>query len=353
MQAWFTRLSADASRARLHAIYAGLIAANLGAWLWTLLLFAERPVLLGTALLAYGLGLRHAVDADHIAAIDNVTRSLVQSGQRPAAVGLFFALGHSSVVIAATAAIALGAPVLATRFAALREIGGIIGTLISTSFLLAIGALNLVVLVGVWRSLRAVRRGGALPAADLDLLLNRRGLLAPLFGPLFRLVRRSWHMLPLGLLFGLGFDTASEVGLLGISAIQAAQGMAVWSIMVFPALFAASMSLIDTTDGVLMLGAYDWAFANPIRKLRYNLVVTAVSVLVALLVGGIEGFGLIADRLGLNGAFWDRIGQLNDHADRLGAGIVALFILAWIGAALAYRYAAWGTARTSSPPLKR
>jgi high-affinity nickel-transport protein len=160
-------------------------------------------------------------------------------------------------------------------------------------------------------------------------------------------------MLPLGLLFGLGFDTASEVALLGISATQAAQGVAIWSIMVFPALFAAGMSLIDTTDGVLMLGAYDWAFVNPIRKLHYNMVITAVSVLVALLVGGIEGFGLIADQFGLAGTFWSGIGLVNDHADRLGAGIIALFILAWIGAALAYRYAASDTARTSSSPLNR
>ncbi|MGI4810173.1 MAG: HoxN/HupN/NixA family nickel/cobalt transporter, partial [Janthinobacterium lividum] len=162
--------------------------------------------------------------------------------------------------------------------------------------------------------------------------------LARLFRPLFRLVTRSWHMFPLGFLFGLGFDTATEIGLLGISATQAAQGISIWSIMVFPALFTAGMSLIDTTDGVLMLGAYDWAFVKPIRKLYYNLTITLVSVVVAFLVGGIEALGLIGDKLALSGWFWDGIGALNENFNNLGFIIIGIFIAAWIGSVVIYRY---------------
>jgi high-affinity nickel-transport protein len=173
---------------------------------------------------------------------------------------------------------------------------------------------------------------------DFDLLLNHRGVLARLFRPAFRLVSQSWHMFPLGFLFGLGFDTATEVALLGISATQAAKGVSIWSIMVFPALFAAGMSLIDTTDGVLMLGAYNWAFVKPIRKLYYNLTITSVSVLVAVLIGGVEALGLIGDQLGLSGRFWDGIGALNDNFNSLGFVIIGVFIAAWVGSIVIYRY---------------
>ena len=247
--------------------------------------------MLGTALLAYSFGLRHAVDADHIAAIDNVTRKLMQEGKRPVSVGFWFSIGHSAVVVLVALAIAVTTTELESRFDAWKDVGGIVSTSVSTLFLFAVAAMNIVILAGVWETFRHVRRGGAFHDQDFDLLLNSRGLLARLFRPLFRLVTQSWHMLPLGFLFGLGFDTATEVALLGISATQAGQGMSIWSIMVFPALFAAGMSLIDTTDGVLMLGAYNWAFVKPMRKLYYNLVITAVSVVVAVLIGGIEGLG--------------------------------------------------------------
>jgi high-affinity nickel-transport protein len=199
--------------------------------------------------------------------------------------------------------------------------------------------MNIIILTGIWRTFRHVRAGGAYADEDFDLLLNSRGLLARLFKPMFRLVSKSWHMLPLGFLFGLGFDTATEIALLGISATQAGQGMSIWSIMVFPALFAAGMSLIDTTDGVLMLGVYNWAFVKPMRKLYYNLVITAVSVVVAVLIGGIEGLGLIGDQLGLEGWFWDAIGTLNDNFNGIGFAIVGVFIFAWIGSVVFYRYA--------------
>ncbi len=320
-------------------MYTLLILANLVAWGWALLVFRSHPVLLGTALLAYGFGLRHAIDADHIAAIDNVTRKLMQEGKRPVGVGFFFALGHSLVVVLLAAAVAATTTALAGWFKDWEGIGGVVSTLVSTFLLFTIAAMNLVILVGVWRSFRHVRRGGAFAAADFDLLLNDRGFLARLFRPLFRLITQSWHMFALGFLFGLGFDTATEVALLGISATQTAQGPPIWSIMVFPALFAAGMSLVDTTDGMLMLGAYNWAFVKPVRKLYYNLIITAASVFVAVLIGGIEGLGLVSDQFGLNGRFWDAIGMLNDNLNGLGFAIIGVFIVAWIASVLIYRYA--------------
>jgi high-affinity nickel-transport protein len=325
-------------RKRLCVLYGLLLAGNLAAWAWALIVFFDRPLLLGTALLAYSFGLRHAVDADHIAAIDNVTRKLVQEGKRPLTVGFYFALGHSTVVAIAAAAVATATTMLTGRFASLHNIGGLVGTLVSSLFLFAIAAANLVVLRSVWRTFRHVRQGGRYVEEDLDLLLVSRGFLARLFRPVFRLVGKSWHMLPLGFLFGLGFDTATEVALLGISATEAAKGISIWSILVFPALFAAGMSLIDTTDGVLMLGAYDWAFVKPVRKLYYNLAITLVSVVVAILVGGIELLGLLGDRFGLSGGFWSVVAALNDNFNSLGFAIVGVFVAAWIGSLLFYRY---------------
>jgi high-affinity nickel-transport protein len=323
---------------RLIALYALLLAGNLAAWAWAFMVFRDRPVLLGTALLAYGFGLRHAVDADHIAAIDNVTRKLMQEGRRPVAVGFFFALGHSTVVALATAGVAATATLLAAHFAAFREVGSVIGTVVSALFLFVIAAANVLILRSVWRTFRHVRRGGDYVEEDFDLLLNSRGLLARLFRPLFRLITRSWHMFPLGFLFGLGFDTASEVSLLGIAASETAKGLSIWAILVFPALFAAGMSLIDTTDGVLMLGAYNWAFVKPIRKLYYNLVITFVSVVVAVLIGGIEALGLVGDRLGLGGWFWDGTAALDDNLNHIGFIVIGVFIAAWIGSIVIYRY---------------
>jgi high-affinity nickel-transport protein len=326
-------------RGKLAAIYSALIGANVLAWLWALVAFHDYPALVGTAFLAYAFGLRHAVDADHIAAIDNVTRKLMQEGKRPVSVGLFFSLGHSTVVVLASAAIALTASALQDRFEALKLVGGTIGTSISATFLFVIAAANFMILRSVYRTFRDVRRGGTFVEEDVDRLLAQRGFLGRLFRPLFRIVSRSWHMYPLGLLFGLGFDTATEIGVLGISAAEASKGLPIWSIMVFPALFTAGMSLIDTSDGVLMLGAYGWAFTKPIRKLYYNLTITLVSVLVAVLIGGIEALGLIADRLNLDGPFWLFVGTLNDHFGSLGYLIIAIFVASWVISVAVYRLA--------------
>jgi high-affinity nickel-transport protein len=344
MRAMSVKLSAklfndrDAELAgKVAGIYVVLILGNVLAWVWALLAFHDYPVLIGTAFLAYTFGLRHAVDADHIAAIDNVTRKLMQEGKRPVAVGFFFSLGHSTIVVLASAAIALATATLQGRFESFRMVGGVIGTLVSALFLFLVAAANFTVLCSVYRTFRSVRRGGAYVEEDLNRLLAQRGFLGRLFRPVFRLVSRSWHMYPLGLLFGLGFDTATEIALLGIAAAEASQGLPIWSIMVFPALFTAGMSLIDTTDGVLMLGAYGWAFNKPIRKLYYNLTITFVSVVVAVLIGGIEALGLIADRLSLAGPFWRFIGALNENFGSLGYLIIAIFIASWLISIAVYR----------------
>lgn len=322
---------------RVAGIYLVLAAFNIGAWIWAFIAFHAHPLLLGTGLLAYGFGLRHAVDADHIAAIDNVTRKLMQDGQRPVSVGFFFALGHSAVVLLVTIAVAATAAALESRVEAWKDIGGVLSTSVSALFLFLIAAMNVIILRGVWRAFGKVRRGEPYDNDDLDLLLNSRGLLSRVFRPLFRFVSKPLWMLPIGFLFGLGFDTATEVSLLGISASQAAQGLSMGVVLVFPVLFAAGMSLVDTTDGILMLGAYDWAFVRPIRKLYYNLTITLVSVLVAVLIGGIETLGLLGDQLSLKSAFWDAIGYLNDNFNDLGFIIIGVFILAWVVSFVIYR----------------
>ena len=325
-------------RGRLIAVYALLLSANVAVWLWAYLALRGNAVLFGSAFLAYAFGLRHAVDADHIAAIDNSTRKLMQQGDRPVTVGLFFALGHSLVVLLLSVAVGFAAAKVSADFDGLKAVGGVVSALASALFLFLLAAFNFLVLISVWRTFHAVKRGEAFSEDDFDILLNSRGFLARLFRPLFRLATKSWHLFPIGFLFGLGFDTATEVALLGISATQAAEGMPVWSIMVFPALFAAGMSLIDTTDGILMLGAYNWAFVRPVRKLYYNLVITGISVVVALLIGGIEGLGLIGDLFGLKGVFWGGTGSLNDNLNGLGFAIIGLFILAWAASVIVYRY---------------
>jgi nickel/cobalt transporter (NiCoT) family protein len=324
-------------RGKTIAVYAILIVINGLAWLWALVEFRDYPVLLGTASLAYTFGLRHGVDPDHIAAIDNVTRKLMQEGKRPLYAGFFFALGHSTVVVIASVFVALSVAALQAKFAGFKEIGGVIGTSVSALFLLGISLANIAILVSVYRVFAAVKRGDRLIEDDLHDLLAQRGLLGRMLRSLFGIMTKSWHMYPLGLLFGLGFDTASEVGLLGISAAQGSAGLPVWSILVFPALFTAGMSLVDTTDGVLMVNAYGWAFIKPIRKLYYNLTITLVSIVVALLIGSVEALGLLGDKFGLAGSFWDVIAALNDNFGVLGYLIVGIFALSWLLSVAFYR----------------
>ena len=329
-------------RAKLGAVYALLIGANLIAWSWAWVAFSARPALIGTALLAYLFGLRHAFDADHIAAIDNVVRKLMQEGKYPFSVGFFFSFGHSTIVILASIAIAATAAAMHGRLGPLHELGGTIGTAVSALFLLVVGLANLLILKGVWAAFSHARRGGRLADQDLDRLLAARGLFARIFRPMFRLIGRSWHMYAIGFLFGLGFDTATEIGLLGISATEAARGMSFWNILVFPALFTAGMSLVDTTDSALMVGAYGWAFVNPIRKLWYNLTITAASVVVAVFIGGVEALGLIGDKLGLSGSFWRAIGSLNDDLTNFGFAVFSVFVASWLISTIIYRAKGFG-----------
>jgi high-affinity nickel-transport protein len=326
------------TRRRIASIYGILLVINLAAWGWALAAFHGHSLLLGTAFLAYSFGLRHAVDADHIAAIDNVTRKLMQEGKKPVAAGFLFSLGHSTIVVVGSIAIAATALTLQHRFGTVRHVGGVVGTLVSTCFLFAIAIVNLIVLRSVCRTFVRVRRGEPYVEEDLDLLLNGRGLLSRLFRPMFGMIRKSWHMYPLGALFGLGFDTATEIGLLGISAAEATKGLPLAAILVFPALFAAGMSLIDTTDNILMLGAYGWAFVKPVRKLYYNITITSVSVLVAFAVGGIEALGLLAEQFHPKGGLWDIVDKLNSNFGLLGYLIVAVFAASWVVSIAIYRW---------------
>lgn len=325
-------------KTKIVAIYGALLVFNIATWCWAVIVSHRNPVLWAAAILAYSFGLRHAVDADHIAAIDNVTRKMMQEGDQPVAVGLMFSLGHSSVVVVGSMVIALTASTLRNHFETIRSTGQLAGTLISIVFLFGIAIVNLTILCSTYRSFKRVRRGETHVEGDYDYLSSGSGFLFRISRPLFGMVRRSWHMYPLGVLFGLGFDTATEIGLLGISATEASNNLALWSIVIFPLLFAASMSLIDTTDNILMLGAYGWAFVKPVRKLYYNLTITFTSVLVALVTGTAESMGLLAGRFHLTGTFWYIVRKLNNNYSLMVYCIIALFTASWMGSFLIYKW---------------
>lgn len=323
-------------RGRVIGMYVFLVGFNVLAWLLTLIVFGGSPRLLALAATAYTFGLRHAFDADHISAIDNVTRKLMQEKKRPVAVGFFFSLGHSTVVIVMTILIAVAA-VAVQNFDQMKAIGGLIGTTVSALFLFLIAIINIVVLIDVYRTFREVKNGGEYNNQVLDESLNKRGLMGRFFQPLLRMTNHSWKMYPIGVLFGLGFDTATEVGLLGIAAATAGKGIPIAAILLFPALFTAGMSLLDTTDSILMLGAYGWAFVKPIRKLYYNMNITLISVIVALVIGGIEALSIVSGQLNLKGGVWDVIGKLSDNFGVIGVIIVLLFIASWIISTIIYK----------------
>jgi len=323
-------------RRKIIGIYILLIAFNVIAWAVALLGFSvQYPALLGTALLAYTFGLRHSVDADHISAIDNVTRKLMQENKRPVAVGFFFSLGHSTIVVALSIAIAIAAAYIQSAIPGFKSAGGLIGTSVSALFLYLIAFINILVLWEVFRTFQKVKRGEDYNDQTLDEFLNQRGLMGRFFRPLLKMVDKSWKMYPVGVLFGLGFDTATEVGLLGISAVEAGKGLPIPYILIFPLLFTAGMCLLDTTDGILMLGAYGWAFVKPVRKLYYNLNITLVSVLVALVVGTIEITSIISGPLNLTGGIWDYLNNLDFGL--LGILIIGIFILSWVVSTIIYK----------------
>ncbi|MBI1421865.1 MAG: HoxN/HupN/NixA family nickel/cobalt transporter [Gammaproteobacteria bacterium] len=324
---------------KVIGLYGVLILFNVVVWIWAIAAFSGNTVLFGAAVLAYTFGLRHAFDADHIASIDSVTRKLMQNNKRPTTVGLYFAIGHSLALVVFVIGIAAFAAWDASndKINIIDSSASLASTFVSSSFLLIMAALNLTIARSTYQAYKKVRRGGAYSEEDFDMLLNKRGFMARIFRPLFRLVSKSWHMSIVGLLFGLGFDTATEVSLLGIAGAEAARGLSVWSILIFPALFAAGMMLMDTTDSILMVRAYSWAFRNPLRKLHYNLTITIVSALVALIVAGIEVLALVKEQLNLSGQLWEQVSSLSQHWEMIGILVVTLFVASWLVSMLIYK----------------
>ncbi len=295
---------------------------------------------IGLGLTAYTLGMRHAFDADHIAAIDNTTRKLMGEEKKPVTVGFWFSLGHSTIVFVLCLLLAFGVRSLAGQLeddgSTLQSVTGIFGTLVSGTFLYILGILNLVILVGILRVFRDMRHG-RYDEAELEQQLNNRGFMNRFLGGLTRSVSKPWQIYPIGVLFGLGFDTATEIGLLVLAGGAAAFQLPWWAILTLPVLFAAGMSLLDSVDGVFMNYAYGWAFSRPIRKVYYNITVTALSVAVALLIGTVELFGILGDKLGIHGGPVAWIGGLD--LNYVGFAIVGLFVLTWLVALAVWR---WG-----------
>lgn len=326
-----------AELARLGALYGVITLIHVVGWGLLIWQSARFPALLGLGALAYSFGLRHAFDADHISAIDNTTRKLLQQGKRPLAVGFFFSLGHSTVVF--LIALALGFTVKTIIDGVVSEdglgaLGGLIGTSVSGTFLVVIGVLNLAILLDIVATYRAMQRG----EYDRDALETRLvtgGVFTRWFGRLFALVTESWHVYPIGFLFGLGFDTASEVALLAISAGAAAQGLPFFAVVALPIIFAAGMSLMDTTDGAFMCKAYAWAFSHPVRKLFYNLTMTSLSVFIALFVGLLELLQIAAQIAGLDSGLWGWVAALD--LSSFGYMIVGTFAVTWMGAFLIFK----------------
>jgi high-affinity nickel-transport protein len=330
---------------RVGGMAAVIVALHVIGWFILVVIVAPEHRTIGTqtfgvgiGVTAYTLGMRHAFDADHIAAIDNTTRKLMAEGQRPLSVGFWFSLGHSSVVFALAFLLMLGVKTLAGPVrdggSSLHDVTGLIGTTVSGTFLYLIAAVNLVVLAGVWKVFRGMRSGHYDEAA-LEEQLNNRGFVNRLLGRVMKSVSKPGQMYPLGLLFGLGFDTATEIALLVLAGSGAASGLPWYAILCLPVLFAAGMCLLDTVDGSFMNFAYGWAFSKPVRKVYYNLTITGLSVAVALLIGTVELLGLLVEQLGLHGPFWDWISGLDLNV--LGYAVVALFVATWVVALLVWR----------------
>lgn len=331
----------------MAAVGGFIVLLHIAGWFTLLAMVAPKHYALGPTevfgvgigITAYTLGMRHAFDADHIAAIDNTTRKLMSEGQRPLTVGFWFSLGHSSIVFIMCALLAFGirsfTGALRDESSTLHTATDLFGTLVSGAFLMLIGIVNLVILVGILKVFRRMRQG-VYDEKALEEQLNNRGLMNRILKPVTKSVRKPWHMYPVGLLFGLGFDTVTEVGLLVIAGGAAAVNLPWYAILCLPILFAAGMSLLDTLDGSFMNFAYGWAFSKPVRKVFYNITITGLSVAVALIIGMVELLGITAEKLGLSGGFWGWVASLDLNV--VGYAIVALFVLTWVGALLIWRY---------------
>jgi len=328
-------LADTSTKTKIGVVLTLLVGANVLLWLLVWSISGKFTFLLATGWLAYGFGLRHAVDADHISAIDNTTRKLMQEGKRPVGVGFFFSLGHSTIVILLCAALALSTAYVQKHMPQWQELGGIVGTLVSALFLYVIGFINLIVLWNLLKTFRDIRRGKNPEDEQIADMLSQRGLLGRLFKPVLRMVRHSWQMYFVGFLFGLGFDTASEVGILALSARSGQTGVPFWVIMLLPLLFMVGMCLIDALDGILMLGAYGWAFIKPIRKVYYNFIITFLSVLVAFVVGTYELLQILEVQYAFKGRLWSLLDRL--QFDNLGYFIIGLFLVGWLVSVLVYK----------------
>jgi high-affinity nickel-transport protein len=326
-------------RRRLAGFFGGVGLLHVAGWGLLLFYGAGHPTILALGGLAYTFGLRHAFDADHIAAIDNTTRKLLQDGRKPVGVGFFFSLGHSSVVFLIAAALGLAVKWIVEGVSGnggeLRIVGGLVAGLVSGGFLVVIGLMNLVILLDIVRVYRRMKNGDY-DRHSLEHELTTGGFMTRIFGRLFRVINHSWQMYPIGFLFGLGFDTASEIALLAVSAGAAANGIPFGAVIALPLIFAAGMSLMDTADGAFMAKAYSWAFASPVRKVFYNLTMTSLSVFVALFVGVVELMQVLIHSLNLKGAVFGAIASF-DLVGRAGYFIVAAFVLAWAAAFVIYK----------------
>jgi high-affinity nickel-transport protein len=351
-----------AEKVRLGAMALVILAFN--ALGWGIFVFSVQPhhfryaglgIGLGVALTAWTLGARHAFDADHISAIDNTTRKLMSDGQRPLGTGFFFALGHSTIIV--VVGIGLGIAAKAVFGAVVNPgsgyeaIGGVIGTSLAAGFLYLIAALNVVVLAGIVKVFRGLR-AGLFDEAELERQLQARGLMWRFFGRFMRSITKSWHMFFVGLIFGIGFDTATEVLLLAATAAAASQGLPWYAVLALPLLFCGGLTLFDTADGCFMNFAYGWAFARPVRKVYYNLVITGLSIAVAFLIGTIEIVGLLSGELHIHGGFWDFMA--NFDINRAGFVIAALFVAVWAAAIACWKLGSldrrWAPAADLSPP---
>jgi len=335
------RVLTRAERFTIAGVYVAIAAATTVGFLLLLVVARSYALFLPLGVLSYTLGLRHGVDADHISAIDNTTRKLLQQEQRPLTVGTWFSLGHSTIVVGMIVALVVAFDAVNSTYGTFASVGSVLGTIISGAFLWIIGLINLVIVFEIYRIFQGLR-AGRLSEDALEYQLNKRGFMNRYFGRLFRVVRRPWQMYPVGVLFGLGFDTASEVTVIALT-LGLSTGLApvpLWTALLMPFLFMCGMVAVDTTDGIAMRYAYGWAFLKPIRKIYYNLTITVISVLVAFVIGGLEVLTVLAQELRLGGPFWGSLAAVNGETawQYVGFGIIGLFVVTWLVAMALYRY---------------
>ncbi len=323
-------------KARILVLYAAIGAATFVSLYLSLLVAPVQPVLASFAIVTFVFGLRHGVDADHIAAIDNTTRKLMHEDQKPLTVGTWFSLGHSTVVIGMILGLILATKSVVGAIPELRSSGAIIGTSVSGIFLWLIALVNIIIVLGIYKVWKGMRQGN-LDEAELDKLLENRGFLNRYFGSLFKIVKKPWQIYPIGVLFGLGFDTASEIALIGIAVgLGVYSSIPLWMIIILPLTFTSGMVLVDTTDGVLMRAAYGWAFLNPVRKVYYNLTVTIISVFVAIVIGTAELLQVLASEFKLAGPVWGAFGSLD--FEMVGFVIIGIFAGTWLASMAYWKY---------------